>query len=308
MLNPPRSLTCLCFLIALGAETVFQMGCSRPAKAPDTPVPKVEGERITFSPKAPQLAALLVGPVENAETLKRRFTGRLTWNDDATVRIYTPVAGRVKKIDVKLGDRLPEGGALAEIESPDFGQAQADLRKANADAHLAEQTLTRERDLFEHGAIPRKDLETAENAYESARSESQRAAAKLSLYGANATDVVDQLYILKTPMAGIVVERNANPGQELRSDMMLANDPHLLLPQFVVSDPTQLFLWLDINEMDAGALQAGMPLRVMSRAFPDKVFWANSTCSAAVSTRPLAPLKPEAPWKIQICCYERKCT
>ena len=102
-------------------------------------------------------------------------------------------------------------------------------------------------------------------------SEKERATARLSLYGG--TDgVIDQMYPLKTPLAGVVVEKNINPGQEVRPDQMLANAPQLFAPLFVISDPSKLWLQLDATELDIAALHAGQSLKIRTRAFPDQVF------------------------------------
>jgi cobalt-zinc-cadmium efflux system membrane fusion protein len=77
---------------------------------------------------------------------------------------------------------------------------------------------------------------------------------------------------LRSPIAGVLVDRNINPGQELRADLMLANAPNLFAPSFVVSDPTRLWLQLDVAESDLSNLHSGQHLDVYSRAFPGKVF------------------------------------
>jgi cobalt-zinc-cadmium efflux system membrane fusion protein len=53
---------------------------------------------------------------------------------------------------------------------------------------------------------------------------------------------------------------------------MLANAPNLFAPSFVVSDPTKLWLQLDVAESDLPALQTGLRLEIHSRSFPGKVF------------------------------------
>ncbi|SDS54005.1 efflux RND transporter periplasmic adaptor subunit [Opitutus sp. GAS368] len=245
------------------------------AKAPDLAdiaAPTVAGDRVTFPANAPQRSTLTVAAVEPQAREVHHVTGRLTWDEDATVRIYTPVAGRVVSVDAALGDRLAAGAPLARLDSPDFGQAQADAHKAAADLLLAERTLTRTKDLFEHGAAPRKDLEAAENAQAGAQSEQQRALARLAQYGAPAEGPVDGLFTLRTPLAGVVVEKNLNPGQEVRADMQLANAPQLFVPQFVISEPRRLWVLLDITEMDMNLLQPGQALRIRTRAFPGRTF------------------------------------
>jgi membrane fusion protein, heavy metal efflux system len=71
----------------------------------------------------------------------------------------------------------------------------------------------------------------------------------------------------------VLVERNINPGQELRADQMLANAPNLFAPLFVISDPTKLWLQVDVSEADLSSLQPGQSLRIYStNAFPGMVF------------------------------------
>src|SRR5262249_47635317 len=82
----------------------------------------------------------------------------------------------------------------------------------------------------------------------------------------------NSIYTLRSPLEGILVDKNINPGQELRADLMLANAPSLFSPQFIVSDPSTLWLQVDVAETDLGMLQPGLELKVYSRAFPDRVF------------------------------------
>ena len=75
----------------------------------------------------------------------------------------------------------------------------------------------------------------------------------------------DNRFVLKSPTAGTVVERNLNPGQELRPDQP-GN------PVFVITDPTRLWVIVDASESDLGTLKVGMPLVITSNQFPDDAF------------------------------------
>ena len=86
------------------------------------------------------------------------------------------------------------------------------------------------------------------------------------------TNEIDGLFRLRSPVPGVVVEKNTSPGQLVRPDQMLANAPNFFAPLLVVSDPTRLWLWLDVTEMDMAKFRPGMALNVHSKAFPDKVF------------------------------------
>src|ERR1700749_2183830 len=101
--------------------------------------------------------------------------------------------------------------------SADFGQAQADASRAATDLRLAERTLNRTRDLLQHGAAATKDVEAAENDYESKVAENERTQAQLRRFGVEQGSI-DGLFPLKTPLAGVLVEKTINPGQEVRPD------------------------------------------------------------------------------------------
>jgi cobalt-zinc-cadmium efflux system membrane fusion protein len=246
-------------------------GCHRDAEQEQTSSPKVEGNKIVFADDASQLASLTVEAAEPRNLFLAHLTGQLYWNDDLTVHIFTPVAGRVSAILADLGQPVSLGTPLAEIDSPDFGQALADARTAKGNLRLTDKTFTRAKELFEHGAAAQKDVENAEAAYISAGAERDRALARLSLYGGSES-VTNAVYRLCSPLAGVLVEKNINPGQEVRPDQMLANAPNLFAPLFVVSNPSKLWLQLDVAESDLHALQPGQQLRIYSQAFPDKVF------------------------------------
>jgi membrane fusion protein, heavy metal efflux system len=253
-------------LLALGAA-----GCRDAMTTPMPPDPKVQGEAIRFPSGAPQLASLSlqsVGPESGATT---RLFGRLTWDEGATVRVFTPFAGRVRRVLVDVGEKVVKGTPLAEVESPDFGQAQAETRTADSDERLAESNLARLHELYDNGAAPLKDLEAAEADEARAASNRARARARLATYGASA-DSVDGVFLLRSPIAGTVVERNVTPGQEIRPDQMLANAPQLFSPLFVMSDPTRLWIQIDATEAELSCLAPGTRFRFTSSAFPERVF------------------------------------
>jgi cobalt-zinc-cadmium efflux system membrane fusion protein len=164
-----------------------------------------------------------------------------------------------------------KGSPLAEIQSADFGQAQAAARKAESDFRRAERSLTRVQDLFEHGAAPRKDLDSAEADYASAQAERDRTETKLAIYGATAT-ANSQEFLLPSPLSGVVVERNVNPGQEVRPDQMLANTPQFTAPLFTITDPSHLWIQIDATELDLPYLRPGGEFTFTSRAFPSQTF------------------------------------
>jgi cobalt-zinc-cadmium efflux system membrane fusion protein len=249
------------------------LGCSKEKEASfeRPPDPKVDGEKVVFLTNAPQLDYIAVQAAQPRTMAVTHVTGRLYWNEETTVGVFTPVAGRVTKILVDLGHTITNGQPLAEIDSPDFAQALANARTAVGNLAAADKAYSRSKDLLAHGAAAAKDVEAAEAAYLAAVAERDRSEAVLANYGGSDKST-NAVYLLRSPIAGVLVDKNINPGQELRADLMLANSPNLFAPSFVVSDPTKLWLQLDVAESDLPALQPGLSLQIHSRSFPDKVF------------------------------------
>jgi len=244
-------------------------GCDQVDKKPEVARPKLEGNRLVFPPNAPQLQTIKSEAAQPGKRASLRLSGRLVWDEGKTVRVFPPFSGRVVRILANAGDTVTAGQSLAVLSSPDFGQAQAEAHRGATDFALAEKNLARLRELHAAGVAPRKDLHTAEADFARAQSELQRAQKRISLYGGNEV-AVDQSFALRSPIAGSVVERNINPGQELRSDMALANAPAM----FVITDPARLWVQLDASEGDLAQLKRGQTLQLHSPSYPGLSFAA----------------------------------
>lgn len=190
------------------ALSLMLAGCGGEKKGAETAEPKITADSVSLPPASPQCASLTIQPVETEKPAFVRLTGRLVWNDDNTVRIFSPFAGIVRRIFVNLGEPVTNGTPLAEIQSADFGQAQADARKAASDYRRTERNLARVRDLFDHGAAPHKDVEGAEADFASAQAEKDRSASRLAIYGAN-IDSTNREFLLPSPLEGVLVEETS---------------------------------------------------------------------------------------------------
>jgi len=213
------------------------------------PLPIIENQQLRYPAGHPQLRLLATEPAKAASSFEVELPARLVWNEERTQRIYPAFAGRVSRIVADVGQRVGTGQVLAELASPDFGAAQADAARAQADAQLARQALQRQRELFEAGVVARKDLEQAQAEAARAQADVDRAQARTRLYGSSAG--VNQMLALRSDMGGTVVERNLNPGQEVRPDNNGSS------PLFVVTDPTSLWLLIDAHEADVRDLRPG---------------------------------------------------
>jgi cobalt-zinc-cadmium efflux system membrane fusion protein len=166
---------------------------------------------------------------------------------------------------------VTNGEALAVVDSPDFGQALAAARTAVGNLAAADKANVRAKELFDHGAAAQKDVEASEAAYVAALAERDRSEAVLANYGGT-DQSTNELYWLRSPLAGTVVDKGINPGQELRPDMMLGNVPQTYNALFTVSDPAKLWLQVDVAAEDLPSLESGQSLTVHCSSFPEKTF------------------------------------
>lgn len=251
------------------------VACSEaPAPAPAAPQPILQGNQLRFPAGHPQLALLSLTTAVAAKDITLDMPAKLVWNEERTQRIYPAFAGRVASIQADVGQSVKAGSALAQLASPDFGMAQADTAKALADELLAQKTLQRQRELFDAGIVARKDLEQAQADAERTKAERERASARTHLYGGGVG--VNQQLGLKSTINGIVVERNLNPGQELRPDQSGPGVP----PLFVVSDPTSLWVQIDARESEAGSLRVGSTFGLVVAAYPGQTFEGKVTATS----------------------------
>ncbi len=235
-------------------------GCSAEPEPPKAAAIKVDGN-VAVLAEPDKATFLKLATVEKDKGGTLRLPGRLVWNEEKTVRVFPQVGGRVQSIAVDVGTPVKIGQSLAVLSSPDYGQALADARKARADAQVATQALERSRVLREAGVVAEKDWQQAEAAAIAAKAEAERASRRVAGLGGEG----DGTYALRSPLAGVVVERNLNPGQEFRPDQSGS-------PLFVVTDPASLWIQVDAGEADLAKLKKGEPLLLESKQYPGERF------------------------------------
>ncbi len=218
--------------------------------------PTVRDNMITFSDRPEGIRSESVDAGGAVET---GYPGRLAWAEDRTSRVRSPFNGRIVRAMVKVGDRVQPGQALAEIQSADYARAEADYQ-------LADSSLQRANLLYRAGILSKRELQTAEGDYKRARAEFLRSQ-PTSLDPP--TGVVDGNFVLRSPIAGVIAEMSLNPGQEIRAEQDTAE------PLFLITDPSQLWVWVDLGELDMQQLQSiqiPFPVSIQSLAFSDHMF------------------------------------
>jgi membrane fusion protein, heavy metal efflux system len=257
----------LCKLSVLTLAALTLLACTEaPPPKQETPAPIVQGNQLRFPAGHPQLTLLTLTAAAPAKPIAIELPSKLVWNEERTQRIYPAFAGRVMAIKADVGQSVGIGTLLAQLASPDFGQAQSETAKAQADMHLTQKAQQRQRELFEAGIVAKKDLEQADADAARAQAEVERAQARTRLYG-SATGVNQQL-ALSASINGVVVERNLNPGQEVRPDQSGPGVPAL----FVVTDPASLWIQIDARESEIGTVRPGAAFELVVPTLPGQKF------------------------------------
>jgi cobalt-zinc-cadmium efflux system membrane fusion protein len=242
------------------------LACQAQNTEPQHQIKALPKNEVILSPDSPKRAYIkeaIVEPVRRP--LMDPVTGTLAYDDTRTARVSSPIAGRVTGAIAALGAHVHTGDTLAELDSPELGQAQSDYAGAQADLNLADRAFLRMQELYTNGITPRKDLEQAQDNLSRARSETERARLKLANLGVR-NGRTDNRFVLHAPIAGVITERNINPGMEIRTD--------LTSPLFVISDLSSLWVQMDVYEKDIGLIHIGAQVLVRVPAYPNEIFTA----------------------------------
>ncbi len=256
-----RNKTVLCWLLV----TAMLTACSDPSdkSEPVHQSPKTPGE-VYLAPDSPKKAYVKTANLSlTRHPLLEPLAGKIIYNESTTSRISSPVAGRVVGIPTMLGTQVQVGSTLLELDSPDVADAESAYAKAEADLTLARKAFNRQQELYAGKAVSQKDLEQTQDNFNAARSEQQRALDRLKNLHIS-TGQSDGRFALRSTVPGVVVERNVNPGMEVRPDRDA--------PLFVVSDIKKLTLLMEVFEVNLGKIRLGQNLSVSVPAYPGEIF------------------------------------
>lgn len=228
------------------------------------PAQRVASDTLSFAADAPQLLFLQIQPVAIfPEPLVDALNARISYDDNHTARVFSPLAGRVVKISAESGSQVKAGDPLLVLDSPDFAVAEADSAKASADQLRKKESWERARQLYEVKGIARKDVESAEADWHQAEAEAQRARARMKNLNTT-TSAADGQFVLRAPISGVITERQVSAGSEVR--------PDAASPLFVITDPHHLWVQVDLPERQLDKIQVGRAVAIEVDAYPETAF------------------------------------
>jgi cobalt-zinc-cadmium efflux system membrane fusion protein len=189
--------------------------------------------------------------------------GELAVDERAYAEVGVPVPARAMRLLAAPGDTVREGQALLELQSPELGRARAAHTSAEARLALAERALARKRELAAERIAPLREVQEAEAAVSEAQADVRSAAAELTSLGVEAGSRQESaLFVLRSPLAGTVLERSVSRGQML--------DP--ATPAFRIANLSTVWLTAHALERDAVRITKGARVRITFSALPGRDF------------------------------------
>jgi cobalt-zinc-cadmium efflux system membrane fusion protein len=236
----------------------------------------IETETIALSPIAGTILA----------------TGKILVPEDRMANIGPVHEGRIVHLYAGQGSRVKKGQKLAELESADIDDAEADYLKALADSEnarrtslaevkLAQANYDRTKMLYEKTITAGKNLQAAEHDLEIAQAAAATSLAstkatliaarrRLLVLGLKDSDIdalsgkpgLAAVFSLTSPIEGIVVERTATIGATVGADANL----------FKIIDISRVWVDANVFERDLARVRFGQEVKVSVPAFPGSSF------------------------------------
>jgi HlyD family secretion protein len=198
------------------------------------------------------------------------------------VNIGTEISGVVESVDVDFNSTVTVGQTLAKVNTEKLeaqaAQARAALRSAEAKQQVSEATMAEaEADLarLQHvrelsgGRVPSKqEMDSQEATVKRAHADQASAAAQVAQSQAslNAIETDMKKAIIRSPISGIVLDRQVDPGQTVAASFQT---PTLFT---LAQDLTKMKLIIDVDEADIGNVRVGQAANFRVDAYPDRSF------------------------------------
>ena len=203
------------------------------------------------------------------------------------VDVGSELSGIVKTVEVDYNDRVKIGQVLARLDTSKLEaqvtQSRAALDSAKAKVLQVQATVleTRSkltqfqkvRELSNNKVPSQSELDAAEAANERAKADEASAKAAVSqaqaTLEANETDLSKS--VIRSPINGIVLARNVEPGQTVAASFTA---PVLFT---LAEDLAQMDLHVNVDEADVGKVREGQKASFSVAAYPNRTFEARIT-------------------------------
>jgi membrane fusion protein, heavy metal efflux system len=229
-----------------------------------------------------QLSAVKVEPVEERDFPREKAAvGSIDFNEEMSVQVFTPYAGRIVGLFASIGDDVKKGQTLFTIDSPDLLQAESNLIATAGVLELTTRNLARLKELYTTRAVSQRDLDQGISDQQTAEGNLRAARDAVRLFGKTDTEIdriiadrkADPTLVVPCPIDGRITARNAAPG--------LYVQPGGAPAPYTIANIDTMWMLANVAENDSPAFQAGQAVQVRIGAFPRRSFEGKITTVGA---------------------------
>lgn len=190
-------------------------------------------------------------------------TGEVTAIPTQYAEVSSPMAGRVVKSFVHLGQTVGVGSALYEVSSSDYSEVVKNYMQSKSELEQAKRKLARVKDLRDNNVASAKELEEAQMEYDIAQEEFNHAAAVGREYHLDlGKAVVGQPLVVRSPVRGKVLKCDIVTGEYLKEDEE---------SKVIVADLDKVWVKVNISEKQAPMVENIERVEVRLVAMQDSV-------------------------------------
>jgi len=192
-------------------------------------------------------------------------TGSVNPDVSREIPVLSLANGRVIALHVGLGDTVRKGQPVMDVQSPDVAAAFSTYTKAVNDEHLTDVTLTRDKLLYDKGAVAKSQLETAQAGEDDASADLRAAEQQLRVLGVDKNHPADTVKIY-APASGVIIAQNTTASGAAGITYAGANG------SLTIADLSHVWVICDVYENDLARVKLGDPADIHINAFPGKTF------------------------------------
>ncbi len=190
-------------------------------------------------------------------------TGTVQPDVSREVPVLSIANGRVVALHVMLGNFVHKGELVMEVQSPDVTQAFLSYQTALSNENLTNTVLTRDKLLFDKGAIAKSLLDIAQNGEDNAKAALRASADELRLLGVDKNHPSDTTRVY-APISGIVVAQNTTAAGAAGINLAGVGG------SLTIADLSHVWVVCDVYENDLNSVKLGEQADIRLNAYPDK--------------------------------------
>jgi cobalt-zinc-cadmium efflux system membrane fusion protein len=246
-------------------------GCGETQSVAPAKVEIADPDVVTITPSLTKVISLqAAGNTEVRENL--RIPGTIQLDEQRVSRIGASVIGRLKEIEVALGENVRQGQVLATLNSTELAQHQLAYVKASQQIALQSKAVERARQLLEADVIGSAELQRRESELHAAQAELNAARDQLMVLGMSErairkleeTGQIGSYSNVVTKVSGTVISRKVNLGQVVQPADEL----------FIVADLSRVWVEAEVPEQQIDLVEVGEDVLVEIPALGNRQYTA----------------------------------